>query len=194
MLGAMRLRFRLPQPHRRFVARIIWALVILPVGASAQQVTRQVQSIDWDAAGKARDQDQNRFQTEIKRLRKVVGGQYDNTQLPVLLPKSVVRSLPRFVEQGTSYAATYAIGQDKLSILGSATALSAPESPLAKRQSAQGYVFEKSEDGADLSFSRYGATYTLRLSCHNPASARCTDPAFLTQVANDLVVVGGRGK
>lgn len=82
-----------------------------------------------------------------------------------------------------------------MTILGSASSLSVPDwSPLGEgvAKGAGRYVFEKTEDGADMNFTRFGASYVIRISCEDVADKRCNAEQYLRSIAEALVTVGGK--
>ena len=106
------------------------------------------------------------------------------------------RGIGQFVGEGLAYSAGYDLPGAQLSIMGSGSALSlSAESPIGAiiehdDASRDEPVFERTEDGADLSFIRFGAAYTIRISCANVQDPRCTGYTFLRSVADNLVIIG----
>ena len=170
-----------------------------PAVAQDQVIPRRVeQPIDWQAVQQAIQTDQSRDSNAINLFRSSVPAGVDSVNVPVLVPGTgPVRASPRFRGQNNAYAAAYLLNAAKLTILGSSIALALPaDDSLAASMQAIGDStepqFEILEDGTDLSFSRFGASYTLRISCSAPDDERCTKDEFLRSVARSLVTIGGK--
>lgn len=147
--------------------------------AAAEPVRRAAATIDWQAAREA----------PRATLAAPAG-----IRLPVLvLPAQGDWGTARLVGQGAAYAALYAPPRAKLGVFGSATHLAAPAGIRIEHAPADpAGTFESIGDGADYSFTRYGAYYTLRITCDEPLKdARCTAPDYLAQAARGLLVAGG---
>ena len=176
--------------------QLIAALCLL-AGATAptwagDAVQRSLSPIDWKAAEQARTQPAQ-SDAALKQLRAAAPTGLDQVKLPLLvLPANGDWGAPRFYGQGTAYAVLYAPERAKLGIFGAASTIIAPAG--LKLEHAPG-AFESIGDGADYSFTRFGAAYTLRITCDEPLKdKRCTDPQYLTEAANALLVVGGRAQ
>lgn len=173
----------------RSLSRMLVGISALMGAASAQN--RLESPIDWDAAERAR---QAVRITTIDALRARVPNsvQLDRIRLPVLLPEPrLISAAPRLRHQETSFTAAFALKGAKLTIAGSGTAIVSPASGAPPFVSIDD-AFERTEDGADLSISRFGASYVLRISCAAPADSRCTKSDFLRSVAASLVPIGGK--
>ena len=112
------------------------------------------------------------------------------TSVPVLLLGSAAQAEPPlFAGQPDAYAAFYQLEAAQISILGSNSHLNtARDFELHHEVSA----YESIGDGADYSFERFGAFYTLRITCDQPIEdTRCTQPDYLTKTAQTLVPVIG---
>lgn len=159
---------------------------------AGEAVQRSLSPIDWKAAEQARAQS-TQSEAALKQLRAAAPTGLDQVKLPVLvLPVDGDWGAPRFYGQGTAYAVLYAPARAKLSILGTSSKIVAPAG--LKLERAPG-AFESLGDGADYSFTRFGAAYTLRITCDEPLKdKRCTDPQYLTEAANALLVAGGRAQ
>lgn len=140
---------------------------------------REPLAIDWNAA--------------TPRQAEAVPAGVNAVSLPVLLLAAGGDwGAPRFHGQGSAYAALYAPPGARLSILGSSSRIVAPAGVKLEHPPA---AFESIGDGADYSFVRFGAAYTLRLVCDEPLKdKRCTDPHYLTEAARALVVAGGNAR
>jgi hypothetical protein len=185
-------------------ASIAFSTPLANTAAIGQTTSQRAPSnIDWQGARAALERDNLRDKGGIDKFRSAVPSEnvLSQVNLPVMvLGTGPVRAAPRFQAQGSAYTAVYALDRAKLSVLGSASAISLqPGSPLAQSANnnppANECNFETSEDGADLSCTRFGAGYTLRLTCDEPdRDTRCTEPNFLRSTADSLVVVGGSFK
>ena len=57
---------------------------------------------------------------------------------------------------------------------------------------SDGYRISPTEFGRELNFNRYGAAYSITVECDHPdADPRCTDSAYIRQLANSLVISAG---
>lgn len=178
---------------------IACALLGSVAGLQAQPAQRIDADIDWLAAQQSIDDTAKNDLESISRFRASAldKGQTDNIALPVLIPKSgAVRASPDLRHQRSSYAASFALDKGaSMTILGAASSLSLPDqSPLglSVEKSAGQYLFEKTEDGADMNFTRFGASYVIRISCEDLEDKRCNAEDYLRTVADSLVAVGGR--
>jgi hypothetical protein len=154
-------------------------------------VEERISIINWERAES--DVKQTLAIPAFKALRETHETELSSIRLPVLIPNpAVVESPPRLRGQGNSYAAAYALTGAKLSVLGTSVFLVRPDDQ-ASSQSATGNArnFDRSDDGSDLSFLKYGASYVLRLSCSNVDDERCSKDVFLNSVADSLAVIGG---
>ena len=175
----------------------------LSVSSSADAQNRASLALDWATSRRDQQRDAAALRSENKTFRAGGTSQVEiaKTRLPVLvINQGPVRAAPEFRQQGTSYVAAYQLPRASLSILGSANALPTPPSAAAglPPSAGDGYVFhgidddQEQDDVADLSFSRYGASYVLRLACERADDDRCRKPGFLRSVAGGLANVGGR--
>lgn len=181
---------------------VLLTTVCIAVASSASAQTRVSVQVDWATARQDLQQDRAAIRAENRQFR--AGGalqsELDKARLPILIiNQGPVRAAPEFRQQGVSYVAAYQLPRATLSILGSATALELPsdvKSDLA-RNAQDEYVFtgvmdEEEDDVANLSFSRYGVSYVLRLACERSKDQRCREPGFLRSIAAGLANVGGR--
>ncbi len=172
--------------------------IILAAGAFAESadgqsvVQERVSRINWESA--LSDGRQARLTPTLTTFRDRNEGELSSIRMPVLVASpSVVEAVPRLGGQGNSYAVVYTLPSAKLSILGTSVYLQRSDGQLFAQASTPGTrQFDSSEDGSDLSFTKYGASYVLRLSCANPSDERCTSERFLNSIANSLIVIGGR--
>lgn len=168
----------------------------------AKEIRRSDQKIDWIAANDAKQIDAMRDSSGIEQFRsaQIPKEVLEQTHLPVLVFGSgPVRAAPKIYTQGVSYASTYSIGSDtKLTVLGSRSAIELDEqSTFVGNLEAENnvpYTIDYFEDGIDLNFSRFGATYTLRLTCAKASDKRCTEKDFIEKAYESLITVGGAEK
>ncbi|WP_363799543.1 hypothetical protein ABU614_05055 [Lysobacter firmicutimachus] len=174
----------------------VYGLAILASPATANE--RVPATIDWPQAQSDIRADEKLEPDTVRLLRSAPPLQrtLDRIALPVLIPEQEdMAAAPALLEQGSAYAADYALDGADLVVLGSASAIAVDAgAPLSKLLGTGGepYRFESYEYGADLSFVRYGASYVLRLSCDAIDDSRCRDDDFLRAIAGDLVAVGGQ--
>ncbi|HEV7877075.1 hypothetical protein [Bradyrhizobium sp.] len=181
---------------RKFGGPAAAALIYISAGVSAngQSPAEVTSTIDWDAAKADAENIAPAQKESLNSFRAANAVGVDAINVPVLVPGiGPVRAGPRLRGQGASYAAVYMLNAAKLSVLGTARALvpPSPERFASAAASSDGRVFEQGEDGADLSFIKYGASYILRLSCAKLDDERCIKDSFLNSVADSLVPVGG---
>jgi hypothetical protein len=175
-------------------AAVVLFYLLADIAANGQSPTEIVSTIDWDAAKADSENAKPALKDSLNSFRAANASGLDAIRLPVLVPGvGPVRAGPRLRGQGNSYAAVYLLNAAKLSILGTSAALIPPSPETFERAvtSGSGRVFDRGEDGADLSFSKYGASYVLRLSCAKLDDDRCTKDSFLNSVADSLLVLGG---
>lgn len=181
---------------------LLLTTVCIAAAGPASAQSRLPVRVDWAAARQDLQRDRAALRAENQQFR--AGGalqsELDKVRLPVLIiNRGPVRAAPEFRQQGVSYVAAYQLPRATLSILGSATALDLPSGARSNRTESayDEYIFtgvqdEEEDDVANLSFSRYGASYVLRLACERPEDQRCREPGFLRSVAAGLANVGGR--
>lgn len=160
----------------------------------AESAKRLTNTINWDEANREKEQAQSAGKAEGLRSAKI-DKEADAIALPVLVPSQSgpVRAAPNLQHQVSSYAAVYLLTKAKLTVAGANSRIVGLKFPGLDNVEGT-YQFQPSEDGADLSLSRFGASYTLRLSCQEPEDERCTKPAFLQGVAASLVPIGGKSR
>lgn len=176
----------------QLIIYLIFLIKALAIPVYAQDaVQRTLSPIDWKAAYQAHAAADKTAKISLKKFHAATPEGLDQVKLPVLiLGAEGDWDTPRFRGQGTAYAVVYTPVRAKLSILGSSSKIIAPKGMKLEHESR---AFESIGDGADYSFTRYGASYTLRLTCDEPLKdQRCTDPQYLTSAAKTLVVAGGR--
>lgn len=169
------------------------AALLLLAGAqasAAETVQRSISRIDWNAVAQARAAS-NQSEPALAQLRAAAPTGLEKVALPVLvLPAAGDYGAARFIGQGTAYAALYAPPKARLGVFGTSSRIVAPAGLTLARAAA---AFESIGDGADYSFTRFGAAYTLRITCDEPLKdKRCTDPQYLTDAANALLIAGGQ--
>lgn len=168
----------------------------------AKEMQRIEQKIDWVAADKAKHEDAVRDVGGINQFRsaKVPTMVLEQTRLPILvLGTGPVRAAPKVYTQGVAYASTYRIGTDsKLTVFGSRSAIALDEqSAIDGKLDVDNnlpYTIDFFEDGIDLNFAKFGAAYTLRITCSKASDKRCTDKKFIVEAYESLITIGGSEK
>ncbi|WP_037417496.1 hypothetical protein [Sinorhizobium sp. CCBAU 05631] len=185
---------------------LVAALLVYSANAYSQEVKEEDLVVDWPAAKAAAAEDLRTDKTGIDKFRAASPGNLDAVGVPVLVTGTgPVRAAPRLKAQDKSYAAVYPLdGGATLSIMGTARGVAltgeanAP-GELPDYQSGQfSMLDDDSEEGsppktreADFSFVKFGAAYTLRLTCTVEGDERCLKEDFAQSVAESLVQVGG---
>ncbi|UWU23028.1 hypothetical protein N2601_08810 [Rhizobium sp. CB3060] len=174
--------------------------------AHAQEATEEKLSIDWDSAKAAAVADAQRDQSGVEKFRAAVPSGLEKVRVPVLVTGTgPVRAAPQVKAQDTSYAAIYLLDRDAtLSIMGTALSIvvtggDATPADVPDYQAGDFTILDDDADAksasqpmeADYSFFKFGAAYTLRLSCKQQGDKRCLEPDFAKSVASSLVQVGG---
>lgn len=175
------------------LAGVAGSCAALSAPAWADTPGRVKPRIDWAAAKEA-------MQASDYRERSNNGGlsrdEARKVALPVLLiDHAKVPAVARFKHQVHSYAAHYPVDGASLTVFGLASPLAINSSAFEARPATAAparYKFESTRDSSDLSFGRFGAFYTIRISCLKPADGRCTAPAFMSELADKLAVAGGQ--
>lgn len=176
-----------------FIAAIVAVECWLMVSAAVCQssVENKLSVIDWERASSDALKSASPILNAFKETN---SAELSSIKLPVLIgDPTILDSAPRLRGQGTSYVVAYTLPSAKLSILGTSAFISRPEDQsVAQSASGSTRAFDRGDDGTDLSFLRYGASYVLRLSCAEPEDQRCVSDTFLNSIANNLLVVGGK--
>jgi len=180
--------------------------------AMAQDTGAQVTEIDWaEAQADARQQLAStpattaRLPQSAPAPANASAQDFQSVRLPVLIPrlngaKTGLNSDQDgflFFPRGDSYVASMAVEDILIEVYGSRRIHAEIADPAAARrlragQDASGYRIAETEGGQTVSFSRYGAAYSVTLECAVPRSQpRCSDPQFARAVANALIIAGG---
>ncbi|MFS4583464.1 hypothetical protein [Phaeobacter sp. C3_T13_0] len=172
----------------------LFALPAIAVDTSIDQVPiRAVSAIDWKAAGSAVDDLQNADATVGAAFKASSPAGFDDVTLPIMiLGAEAAVDLPAFQGQGSAYSAYYKLEDAQLSVMGAKTRLvDVPGLSFVN----ESYAYESIGDGADHMLSRFGAFYTLRITCDAPTKdARCIKPDYLAELATTLIIVKGDSK
>lgn len=170
-----------------FAATVSLTSLALAQSPPAPGTVREAAPIDWEA-----------YQLAVKTARPLsektrAGGFGDaikQTGLPVLMAThEAVKAAPSFQTQGGSYVVNYRLPGMQIAVLGSASQI-VSSAPSAHAAATPTPTFEVNEDITDLTFRRFGATYTVRASCREANDHRCTSPEFLTQFMQSLIPIG----
>lgn len=181
-----------------------WLLLAAPIllaqagqpPRTAPATTVRSLPIDWSRAQQDRRAELQRG--EAPRLERVTAQQLDGAHLPVLLPNtSEMRASGMVFTRPHSYAATLSLPGATIEVFGSSRAAAlapAMEKDLRSRMklTPAGYLITDSEYGQELSMTRYGAAYSVMITCKNPRTdERCTKPDFLVALADRMAMFGG---
>jgi hypothetical protein len=158
---------------------------------TASAVEERLAVIDWERA-KSDLQVAEPPSAQINQFLKGNDQALKSTRLPVLIPnQNIAELIPKLHSQGSSYLAAYELPGAQLSVMGTSVYLLSRGSLFAQSAPKKGRSFNLTEDGADLSFMKYGAAYVLRLSCSEEGDPRCGSDEFLNRVADNMLLVGG---
>jgi hypothetical protein len=173
------------------IATIAWWVTNNP--AYAQSVAEErIAPIDWERATLDAERAAS-IAPNLNTVRANNSAELDSIRLPVLAPNTtIVATSPRIRGQGNSYVVAYTLPGAKLSILGTSVFFIRPDDQTYAQSASGGRVFDRSEDGSDLSFQKYGASYVLRILCANLSDERCVKESFLNMIADNLLVIGGK--
>lgn len=122
----------------------------------------------------------------------------DKARLPVLLPDDgrMVERMRLFAKEN-HYVAAYRDDAHSVQITGTRIAqgkLEAKRAPerMKAMSDEEGYVYQRTDYGCELSFTRYNVSYNISVECREPESdERCTGRDYVMQLAESLVYVGG---
>ena len=172
------------------LATILLAATIAAPTLAKPGVERVSTKIDWSAAEIEAKQSLARDPAAVEKFVTATSDKLKNIELPILIFGSDAKmETPQFGSQNSSYAAFYTLEGAQISILGSHSVLTGTED-LTEHHKATAH--ESIGNGADYNLSRYGAHYTIRLTCDNPVEdTRCRKPDFLQSVVQTLLVVNG---
>lgn len=165
-----------------------------PIGAHAQPA-RSLAQIDWAAAERDAAPPEVFLQPVNTGFEAVFA-----VSVPVLLPEGLDGAAAeaggppgcRFFARNTSYSATFEMSGALVEVTGSRL-VQAVLDDLDTRPGEDGYNWTETAFGQQLSFTRYGAGYSVIVTCSDPAAnPACRDRDFATGVARSLRVAGGR--
>lgn len=180
-------------------AALIALAMLTPAAALAQSPgpaaspTRQLAEIDWEAA-EADRAPRSAFLAPLNTGFSSV----DTVSVPVLLPTGLDRdpSAPdgcRFFARNTSYSATFEMEDVMVEITGSRLVQAVLDSLVTENGGGEGYSRTDTAFGQQVSFTRYGAGYSVIVTCSDPAGEpRCRDAGFALDMARSLRMAGGR--
>ena len=158
--------------------------------AAAEQAIITEASIDWTSAEAAATQTAAQEEAVTSAFL-ALPASAEPTALPVMLfGEAANLSAQGFVSQGSAYAAYYTQGDIQISISGSKSVVQAKDALTLHHEPA---AWENIGTGADYSLAQFGAYYTLRITCDEPTTdTRCTQPEYLSGLAEHLFVVKGQ--
>lgn len=183
----------------------IGCALVISTSAFGEELKDEKLDIDWAAAKAAAAEDLRTDKAGVDRFRASSSGNLNDVGVPVLVTGTgPVRAAPRLQAQGDSYAALYSLDRGaSLSIMGTArgVALSGNTGLPSEADYEQGQFTPLDDDvddsgvssvrEADFSFTKFGAAYTLRITCTEENDERCLRDGFAKDVAGSLVQVGG---
>ncbi|MFW8595111.1 hypothetical protein [Cribrihabitans neustonicus] len=168
------------------------ALALLPAAPSlaVDSPQRMFTRIDWPAAAEAAAAARAQDAATLDAFAAAGPDGLEETRLPVLILGAEAKaSPPLFASQGTAYAAYYTLEGAQVSVLGAHSVVDAQGELEVHHETG---AYESTGDGADYSLARFGAFYTLRITCDQPTKdPRCIEPAYLTTLAESLIAVKG---
>ncbi|MFW8634777.1 hypothetical protein [Cribrihabitans pelagius] len=168
------------------------ALALLPAAPclAVDSPQRMFTRVDWPAAAEAAAEAQAQDAATLAAFAATKPQGLAETRLPVLiLGAKAGAAAPLFASQGTAYAAYYTLEGAQVSVLGAHSVLDAAGELKVHHETG---AYESTGDGADYSLARFGAFYTLRITCDQPTKdPRCIEPAYLTSLADSLIAAKG---
>lgn len=177
----------LPRAIKALSRSAVCLLLMAALPAMAQEPR-----IDWDAVRRDAAASPVNIAMPVNRPVTVLA----DVPLPVLLPALPEPVLSReggppgvlFFTRSGAYTASFRIGEVGLELTGMAGAS-------LSHDAGDGVpATTRTEAGRDASFSRYGAGYTLSVTCPDPlADPACTEPGFARYVIDNLALAGGSG-
>ncbi|MBI1238456.1 MAG: hypothetical protein GC199_03855 [Alphaproteobacteria bacterium] len=190
---------------------LIAALVLAAaLGASAQQAPQDppaqprpvARAIDWIEARRAAAESEKTQRTAaINAFARLDQRAIDETRLPLLIPtRRPLLDRMRLMSTGDTYVLSSREDGATIEIVGTRLAATAPKGPLAeqlarrmKDMRARGYLIERTETGFDLSFSRFGAAYSMTIECAELIrDERCRREDYLRELYEGMGVVLGK--
>lgn len=194
-----------------------------PQNQSFQRVQTQIQdtrlrTIDWQAVERdqaiqaRRDLSSTQAFANRPNFVPITGASredVDAARLPLLIPRinEAYTSPPEFegAERGlflfvhpNFYNATFYIEGAMVELMGTRVVHARlPATAQSQRvgillNSENGFV-TRTESGIEMSFDRYGASYTISLSCDDvEGDPRCLEPSFVQSIARSLEIRGGQ--
>lgn len=167
--------------------------------------TYKTRDVDWQAVRKA-EEARGRIdpvtgallEAPPRRLGLIEAADLAKTRVPVLLPDDgrMVERMQLFAKPDF-YVAVLREETFVLQITGTRVDQGKLEARSARRrmkrsQSEEGYTYQRTEYGVELSFTRYNVSYNISCECREPETdSRCKDDAYVRQLAESLVFVGG---
>ncbi len=171
------------------------ALVAAATAGAHAQPSRSLAQIDWSAAERDAAPREAFLQPVNTGFEAV-----STVSVPVLLPENLDGAAVeaggppgcRFFARNTSYSATFEMDGALVEVTGSRL-VQAVLDDLVTQPGSDGYNWTETAFGQQLSFTRYGAGYSVIVTCSEPAAnPPCRDRAFVMGVARSLRVAGGR--
>lgn len=174
-------------------------LALIVVGAATGMVAaqeRRTATVDTAAAAAAAAADAERDAGGVEVFKAGAPG-YEEASLPVLAlgTEGPTKGAPVFAALPLAHTVFYLLDRAELSIMAQGTEIvegDVSAEPAADTEPVFEVLQDEDEgflDGAELSFVRFGVSYSLRLKCSSEEDVRCLEPGFLTETYESLVVV-----
>lgn len=123
------------------------------------------------------------------------------TRLPVLIPGTAALGVDGdarvlLFPQENFYTLSVTAPGLVIEVFGTRLAHARAPDPLSTRRlnatNGDGYRINETEYGRELSFSRYGAAYSITVECDRPTGdPRCASDAYIRNLANSLIIAAG---
>jgi hypothetical protein len=157
------------------------------VGAAAAS-DRVALEVDFEAAETALNEDKLVYSEQVSILRGIVGP--GTVSVPVVLPMQMALApSAKFAPLGDSYIATYRVDGVDIGMAGTVSGVAVDMAGQGAFTNVPTDQFRLSDDGAELSWTKFGAAYTLTIACISPTDSRCRSPDYLDEVRRGNVVV-----
>jgi hypothetical protein len=191
------------------ISCILQSAVFVTTVLAQDNVTSQDDTIDVAGAIAAAEADKAKDREGVTRAAGLNPDELAATKIPVIsigTNNPTVRAYPfGFRSQGTSYVLNSNADGSTLSLTGKARSTIVPDDgTIAKnvpdegnepcyfvRLGAENGDDPENENAADCSWTRFGVSYNLRLTCRSQDDIRCKDKEFLQSVALEQIVVKG---
>lgn len=159
---------------------------------------QKTMDVDWDALRRELPRPAPGPEPAAPMIAGVPQVKLSESRLPILLPRdeSMQERMRLFAEENY-YVASLRDEEHSVQITGTRLAQGPLQSEGASGRMRQmsdeeGYVYQRTEYGCELSFTRYNVSYNISVECREPKSdPRCTGKDYVMQLAEALTYVGG---